>query len=124
MMNKPAETPVATTTAQPAGTEITSTAPAAPTAGEGLLLLSASPWGDLDRIVSKHDQREIALDQHDRSTPARLALEPGEYSVTVSGPAGRQKTIDVAIEAGKPTAHNVALGSVDVDALAKEVIKP
>ena len=55
-----------------------------------------------------------------RSTPARIALQPGEYRVTVSGPQG-QKTIDVQIEAGKPTTRNVPMGGVDVDALTDEL---
>jgi serine/threonine protein kinase len=114
---------VATTTAAPAGTQVTSTgAPSnAPVpAGQGLLLLSASPWGDLEKIVDSNGQKEVTLTEELRSTPARIPLDPGRYTVTVSGPKGT-KTIDVQIEAGKRTPHNIDMGAVDYDALAKEI---
>ncbi|HEY0141883.1 MAG TPA: protein kinase [Thermoanaerobaculia bacterium] len=125
MMRKPAAPPtVATGTAtNTAGTEVTTTgAPSnAPIpGGQGLLLLSASPWGDLEKIVDAEAKKEIALTEDARSTPARIALDPGRYTVTLSGPRGT-KTIDVQIEAGKRTPHNIDMGSVDYDALAKEI---
>ena len=117
------DVPIAST----AGTEVTTTGATSTQpipGGNGALLLSASPWGELDRIVSKSDQKEVPLADELRSTPARIELEPGEYTVTVSGPQG-QKTIDVAIEAGKPTTRNIRLGGgVDYDALTEELSKP
>jgi hypothetical protein len=106
-----------------AGTDVTTTAIAPVPAGQGVLLLSASPWGDLDRIVRKSNQKEIAISDDLRSTPARIPLEPGSYLVTLSGPGGQQ-TIDVQIEAGKPTTQHLKLGSVDYEQLAEEVAKP
>jgi serine/threonine-protein kinase len=121
MRDKPVnpDGPIAST----AGTELTATGTASTQpipADQGLLLLSASPWGELDRIVNKSDQKEVPLGDEVRSTPARIALQPGEYRVTVNGPQG-QKTIDVQIEAGKPTTRNVPMGGVDVDALTDEL---
>jgi serine/threonine-protein kinase len=119
----PAEAPIASTT----GTELTATSPASPTVStqpipgnQGMLLLSASPWGELDRIVSKSDQKEVPLEEDVRSTPSRIPLDPGAYSVTVNGPKG-SKTIDVEIEAGRNTTRNVPMGGVDVDALTEEL---
>ena len=106
------------TEATPTGATSTQPMPA----DQGLLLLSASPWGDLDRIVSKANQQEIPLTEDSRSTPARIKLEPGEYSLTMTGPGGR-KTMDVSIEAGRPTLKHVPMGNVDFDALAEEVSK-
>jgi serine/threonine-protein kinase len=125
VMKKDDAPPVATTPSSTAGTQVTTTAPSGGTIapGQGVLLLSASPWGDLDRIVSKADQREVSLSDEARSTPARISLQPGEYTVTLSGP-GDPKTIEVQIEAGKPTARHVPMGNVDFDALAREVTKP
>jgi hypothetical protein len=120
-LKKPDAAPVATTTT-PAGTEVTTTASGL-AAGQGLLLLSASPWGDLDRIVSKADQKEVTLPADTLSTPARIALEPGSYTVTLNGP-GAPKTIEVQIEAGKPTARHVPMADVDFDTLTREVTRP
>jgi hypothetical protein len=119
MWKKPEAAPVATGTGDAVVTEGTPTMPP----DQGVLLLSASPWGDLDRIVSKSSQQEITLSDDHRSTPARIELEPGEYVVTLSGPAGR-RTVDVQIEAGRPTEQHISMGRVDIDALAKEFSKP
>ncbi|HEX9985267.1 MAG TPA: serine/threonine-protein kinase [Thermoanaerobaculia bacterium] len=119
---KPADVaPVATNTVATSGTDIvSSTAPPQPIpSGQGVLLLSATPWGDLDKIVGA-DQQEVQLPEDSRSTPARIALQPGKYTVTVSGPA-RSDVIEVQIKAGELTRHNVDLGKVDYDQLAKEM---
>jgi eukaryotic-like serine/threonine-protein kinase len=117
------EEPLATATAAPSTAEVSTTATRmAP--GQGLLLLSASPWGDLESIINKKDQSEVALNEEVRSTPARIPLDPGAYSVTVSGPGGGQKTVDVQIEAGKATQQNIPLSRVDFDAIARELTKP
>jgi hypothetical protein len=117
---------VATNTAASPSAEVTSTAAtSAPMpAGQGLLLLSANPYADLEKIVSKDDQKEIPLLEDYRSTPARIPLEPGDYTVTLSGPNGRQTTVDVQIQAGKRTPKNIDMGGVDFDSLAKDVTRP
>jgi serine/threonine-protein kinase len=119
---KPKPEPIAQVPVTTAGTDITTTSsPTAPiAAGQGVLLLSATPWGDLDRIVNTSNQKEIALEEEFRSTPARITLAPGEYDVTLKGPQG-PKTVTVQITAGKPTQHNIQMDSVNYDELAKEV---
>jgi serine/threonine-protein kinase len=114
----PPADPVAST----AGAELTTTSVKPLTGDEGLLLLSAAPWGELDRIVSKSSQQEIPLTAEAREIPSRIPLAAGEYSVTVNGPQGAQ-TIDVEIEAGKPTRKNLTMGGVDFDELEKELTR-
>jgi hypothetical protein len=122
VMRKPAEPAVAATPAVPAGTNVTATASGAPLApGEGVLLLSASPWADIERIVSKGDQKEMNVT--DDSTPARIKLPEGAYSVTLSGENGTQ-TIDVQIEAGKPTQKNVRMRDLNFEELTREIQRP
>jgi eukaryotic-like serine/threonine-protein kinase len=122
---KPKSVPIAQAPVTTAGTDVTSTASPAPPVppGQGVLLLSASPWGDLDRIVNTSNQKEIAIEDELRSTPARIALEPGRYDVTLSGPKG-PKTVTVQIDAGKQTLHNIKMEDVNYDELAKELNKP
>jgi serine/threonine protein kinase len=111
--------PIAST----AGTEVTTTAPDGSVPGNaGVLLLSASPWGELDRIVSKNSQKEVPLSEDDRSTPSRIELPPGQYSVTVNGPTG-QKTVEVNIQAGGRHTHNVNMGDVNFDELENELTR-
>ncbi len=117
MMKKQTPATVATNTAS--GTQVTTTAPAPIAAGKGQLLLSAAPWGDIEKIVGS-DQKSVALSDEESSTPARIDLAPGKYTVTLAGPSGT-KTVDVNIEAGKNTKQNVDMGNIDVDTLTKEI---
>jgi hypothetical protein len=122
VMRKSSEPAVATAPAVPAGTAVTTTAPGAPLApGEGVLLLSAAPWADVERIVSKDDQKEFTVT--DPSTPTRIELPQGAYTVTLSGENGKQ-TIDVQIEAGKPTQKNVRMRDLNFEELTQEMKKP
>ena len=111
----------ATATSAPSATAITATAsPTPPPGGQGVLLLSATPWGDVERIIDAGTRRPVDLTDEDRSTPTRIALDPGKYLVTLSGPSGEQ-TFDVIIEAGKRVPKSVTTGSVDLESLQKEV---
>ena len=95
------------------------TAPVSP--NRGVLLLSASPYGELEKIVDANSNRSVDLSDDNRSTPTRIELDPGKYFVTLNGPNGKQATFDVNIEAGKPTRKTVPIGNVDYDELEKEM---
>jgi serine/threonine-protein kinase len=88
--------------------------------GEGTLLLSASPWGDIEKIINAQSKEPVAIAEDDRSTPTRIELEAGKYTVTVRGPAGSQ-SFDVDIVAGKPTRRQIETDRVNLDALVREV---
>src|SRR5204862_7524834 len=125
MFNKhPAQTPI-TASAAPSGSQVTTTgATAAPiAAGQGVLLLSAQPWGDIEKIVNAKDQKPVTLSDDHRSTPTRIELAPGKYFVTMSGPAGKQQTFDVEIDAGKPTQKKIEMDNINLDELEKEMSK-
>jgi eukaryotic-like serine/threonine-protein kinase len=125
MLKRDTYTPQVVTGTSTTGTAITTTTPAPPPipGGQGMLLLSASPWGEVEKIFAKEQNKEIALTEDLRYTPAAIRLDPGTYSVTLGGPKG-SKTIDVQIEAGKRSPHNIDMDSIDFDALAEEVSKP
>ena len=122
IMKKPVTTTPTDTIASTAGSEVTTTTPAPIPGDRGMLLLNASPWGELDRIVSKSDQKEVPLTADDRETPSRILLEPGQYSVTVNGPQGAQ-TIDVEIRPGQPTRRNIETDKVDLNELENELTR-
>jgi len=117
MTRKPAPSSVATNT--PSATQLTATGAAPIPAGKGQLLLSAAPWGNLEKIVGP-DQKSVPLSDEEMEIPNRISLPPGNYEVTVDGPKG-PKTITVTIEAGKKTSQNVTVGDVDIDGLVKEI---
>ncbi|HEX3109030.1 MAG TPA: serine/threonine-protein kinase, partial [Thermoanaerobaculia bacterium] len=83
MFKKQAPATVATNV--PSATQVTTTASAPIAAGKGQLLLSAAPWGDIEKIVGS-DQKSVALSDDESSTPARIDLAPGKYTVTLAGP--------------------------------------
>ncbi|HYI12743.1 MAG TPA: serine/threonine-protein kinase [Thermoanaerobaculia bacterium] len=120
----PVPPPVVTNTA----TTATSIVPETGTTGrttplppdQGLLLLSAQPWGDIKKIVSKGDQKEFTFT--DDSTPASIPLPPGDYSITLRSSKGTQ-TVDVAVVGGEPTKYHAKLDQVDLNELTQEVTR-
>ena len=116
------------TTSQPvaapaaSSASVVATAPAPIAAGKGVLLLSASPWGDVEEIVDSRGKSVSGI--RDESTPARFELPPGEYKVTLTGPDQTKKTYDVEIKAGEKTTIKGDLGAPNLDDLQKEVQKP
>ena len=108
--------PVASTAAA-SGTQITATAPAG---AQGKLLLSASPWGELEKIVNLGNHKAVDLSDEKRSTPTTIDLDPGKYAVTVRGPDSSQ-TIDVSIAAGQKLRRKISTANVNFDEIEKEV---
>jgi len=111
----PTSTAVVTTTAP------TSTAPMP--AGKGVLLLSASPWGELDKIVDDKG-KSIDITDDDKSTPTSIQLDPGKYTVTMSDTKGKSQTMSVTVEAGQHVKKRFDFDPVNFDELQKEVTKP
>jgi hypothetical protein len=112
--------------AVPSTASVTTTAPptSAPIAGgQGLLLLSASPWGELETIVDDKG-KQVNLTDEKKEMPTRIDLEPGRYMVTVAGPNGTKQTVPVDIEAGKRNRKVIKTGDVNFEELEKEVAKP
>ena len=59
-----------------------------------------------------------------RSTPTRIELQPGKYTVTMAGPNGITKTTNVQIEAGKKKELPFDMQHINFEELEKEVGKP
>ena len=91
-----------------------------PPGAQGRLLLSASPWGELEKIVNVDNQQAVNLDDEKRSTPTAISLDPGNYSVTVRGP-NASKTFSVKIPPGQNVKKAIATGDVNLDEIQKEV---
>ena len=113
---------VTTATTPASGTLVTSTAPDSTPVppGQGVLLLSASPWGDLDKIINADTKKPVDLSDEKKSTPTRIELEPGKYFVTLNGPDGAT-TFEANIVAGKRLPIHKDTGNVDFGQLEKEI---
>ena len=86
----------------------------------GTLLLSASPWGNIEKIINAKNHAEVNLDDEKRSTPTGIELNPGRYLVTVQGPS-ESRTLDVQIPPGKKIKERIDFGGLNLDELQKEV---
>jgi len=87
---------------------------------QGVLLLSAAPWGDIEKIVNIDNKKLVDLSDEKRSTPTAIQLDPGNYSVTVRGPDS-SKTVDVNIEPGKRKRMTINTANVNYDELEREM---
>jgi serine/threonine protein kinase len=87
---------------------------------QGVLLLSAAPWGDIEKIVNIDNKKLVDLSDEKRSTPTAIQLDPGNYSVTVRGP-DTSKTEVVNIEPGKRKRMTINTANVNYDELEREM---
>ncbi len=90
--------------------------------GEGILLISASPWGDVSSIRDKNN-KEIQLTEDERDSPFRRSLPAGPYTITVADPDGVTKEVALTVNAGKETIHREVLKKISVDEAVAEVFK-
>jgi hypothetical protein len=90
--------------------------------GKGRLLLSASPWAELEKIEDDKGN-SVTVTEDAGSTPARVELPPGDYKVTLIGPANKPTTYEVHIKAGEVSKLSPDLGTPNLDDLQKEVTK-
>jgi hypothetical protein len=117
LMRKPAVVPpVATPQAQVTATGQAGNIPA----GQGVLLLSASPYGELKTIIDEKG-RLVDLAEDKLSTPTRIDLEPGKYTITLIGPDNKSDVFNVEVKAGEKKMEHRQLGNVDLGAIEKDM---
>jgi serine/threonine protein kinase len=92
-------------------------------AGQGVLLLSASPYGELKTIIDDRG-RMVDLTDDKRSTPTRIDLEPGKYTVTLVGPNNSSDVFRVEVKAGERKTEHRQLGNVDLSEIEKDMGNP
>lgn len=93
-------------------------------AGEGALVLTASPNGSVEKIVDSNTNKAVALgDIKDRSVPLRIPLKAGRYEVTLSDPNGNVKVKVANVEAGAMASVHADFARPDLDKLATEILK-
>ncbi len=64
-------------------------------ATQGVLMLNASPWANVESVVEQSSGRSVELPK-DRATPLRLTLPAGTYRITFKHPDVRQPVIRVS----------------------------
>jgi len=107
-------------------TTVSSTAPATGLSeGDGLILLTASPYGRLEKILNVDTRRSFDLATgEDAETPLRLTLPAGKYEITLSNPQSKSsKTLEVQVEAKRSTSAHASLQTIDTKALTEEIFR-
>jgi serine/threonine protein kinase len=92
-------------------------------AGQGVLLLSASPYGELKTIIDDRG-RMVDLTDDKLSTPTRIDLEPGKYTITLVGPDNKPDVFNVVVKAGERKTEHRQLGNVDLGEIEKDMGNP
>jgi hypothetical protein len=116
--------PVDTTTSV---ASITGTAPAststAPPGRNAVLVLTGSPYTQLDKLEHLDTKQTIELSETDRSFPLRVAdLAPGSYRMTLLDRSGKPFTREIRVD-GVATWRSDLPPSVDLDQVVEDILK-
>jgi predicted Ser/Thr protein kinase len=85
----------------------------APSAPQGFVALTMRPWAEVKRVV-RTDGSEFQLAQP-MTTPCRLALPPGGYTITVENPAYGSQALPVTVTDGSVQEINQAFPKFDAE---------
>ncbi len=94
------------------------------TANQGALLLTSTPYGELERIVNTETNQPVTLsDLEDRSVPLRVPLDPGKYEVVVSDRHGNERKEIATIQAGDVSRVHTEFRKPDLDRMVDDILK-
>jgi serine/threonine protein kinase len=112
------------TTATTGTTEVVTAPPVSP--GTSDLQLVANPYGSVEKLVNVDTHTPVPMSAVDdeNSTPLLITLKPGNYELTVKGPEGDTKTLNVRLDAGVRRTELVTFHSPNLDTLSEDVLKP
>jgi len=82
--------------------------------GSGELILSVSPWANVESIRHKEDGGTVEIASN-LVTPCTIPLEGGDYLVQVSNPNFGSMDIEVSIQAGEASRIHRVLPRFDLD---------
>jgi serine/threonine protein kinase len=92
--------------------------------GQGEILLNASPYGSLERILNAETGQPVPFEAPDgKGTPLRVPLDPGTYQLVVAGPEEvEQRTVSVTVKAGQRESARVTFPQLDLEKVTEEIL--
>lgn len=93
--------------------------------GQGRILLSANPHGELEEIINADTRQPFKSGHEDESTPLRLELPAGNYEIVLTH-GDERKQVAVTLAAGEADRRvDVAFEhTVDIDKLSETILRP
>ncbi len=93
--------------------------------GQGRILLSANPHGELEQIINADTRQPFKSGYEDESTPLRLELPAGNYEIVLTH-GDERKQVAVTLAAGEADRRvDVAFEhTVDIDKLSETILRP
>jgi eukaryotic-like serine/threonine-protein kinase len=79
--------------------------------------INAEPWGTVKEIVTSEGK---SLSRPDEPTPARLSLPRGRYTVTMSGPTGETKQLQLEVPGREGNSYFVLFSKPDIDRMLSD----
>ena len=79
--------------------------------------INAEPWGTVKEIISSEGK---SLSRPDEQTPARLSLPRGRYTVTMSGPTGETKQLQLEVPGREGNSYFVLFSKPDIDRMLSD----
>ncbi len=116
-------TPVDSTASVAAITGTASTTSTAPPDRTSVLVLTGSPYTQLDKLEHLDSKQTIELSESDRSFPLRVAdLPPGSYRMTLLDRAGKPYTREIRVD-GLATWRSDLPPPTDIDQVVEDILK-
>ncbi|HEY0593220.1 MAG TPA: serine/threonine-protein kinase [Thermoanaerobaculia bacterium] len=117
-------TPVDSTASVAGITGTASTTSTAPPGRTSVLVLTGSPYTQLDKLEHLDSKQTIELSETDRSFPLRVAdLPPGSYRMTLLDRAGRPYTREIRVDGVATWRSDLPPPPADIDQVVEDILR-
>jgi hypothetical protein len=117
-------TPVDSTASVAGITGTASTTSTAPPDRTSVLVLTGSPYTQLDKLEHLDSKQTIELSESDRSFPLRVAdLPPGSYRMTLLDRAGKPYTREIRVDGVATWRSDLAPPPTDIDQVVEDILR-
>jgi len=81
---------------------------------DGTLAIDAMPWGRILSVINTKTSEAVAVADPEPTTPLRLSLPPGSYSIEVqAGESAAKQNLVVTVLPGQTVTKTVSFGTAE-----------